>query len=70
MKEYTVYILRSQKDGKRYIGLTNDFVRRFSEHQYGKVKSTSQRRPLDIIHALQALIRGVNIAYKKIYGIF
>lgn len=42
---YYVYILKSTKDNKHYIGSTNDLKRRFKEHQLGKVDSTKSRRP-------------------------
>ena len=47
---YYVYILRSQKDGRRYIGMTSDIDRRLSEHNAGLVNSTKNRRPLELIH--------------------
>jgi putative endonuclease len=49
-KEYFVYILRSERDGRRYIGYTADLERRLSEHQSGLVKSTKFRRPLKLVH--------------------
>ncbi|MBI5476194.1 MAG: GIY-YIG nuclease family protein [Ignavibacteriales bacterium] len=42
---YTVYVLRSLSDVKRYIGMTNDLHRRIREHNSGKVFSTKSRRP-------------------------
>ena len=45
-----VYILHSLKDYKRYIGMTSDIQRRIFEHNQGLVKSTRNRRPLDIIY--------------------
>ncbi|HEX2867217.1 MAG TPA: GIY-YIG nuclease family protein [Ignavibacteriales bacterium] len=47
---FYVYVLRSQKDNKRYIGFTDNLERRFSEHNRGIVKSTRSRRPLDLIY--------------------
>ena len=47
---YIVYILKSCKDQKRYIGVTQDLRRRIFEHNGGKVKSTKNRRPLELIH--------------------
>lgn len=47
---YYVYILKSLKDSKRYIGMTSDLNRRLSEHNSGKVKSTKNRRPLELIY--------------------
>ena len=47
---YWVYILKSLKDSKRYIGFTNDLTRRINEHNSGLVKSTKNRKPLILIH--------------------
>ncbi|HCY75965.1 MAG TPA: excinuclease ABC subunit C [Ignavibacteriales bacterium] len=47
---FYVYILLSNKDNKRYIGMTSDIQRRIFEHNSGLVKSTRNRRPLDIVH--------------------
>jgi len=33
---FYVYILKSEKDGKLYIGYTNDLKRRLEEHNSGK----------------------------------
>lgn len=45
-----VYVLHSQRDGKLYIGCTNDLRRRLSEHNDGLVESTKQRVPLKLIY--------------------
>ena len=50
MKFFYVYILKSLKDGKFYIGLTADLERRVSEHQNGKNISTSKRLPVELIY--------------------
>ena len=47
---YTVYILKSSKDNKRYIGCTRNILRRLDEHNNGLVKSTRNRRPLELIY--------------------
>ena len=47
---FTVYILRSEKDNKRYIGVTSDLKERLFEHRNGLVKSTRHRRPFNLIH--------------------
>jgi len=47
---WTVYILRSEKDGKYYIGCTNNLKRRLSEHNAGYVSSTRSRNPLRLVH--------------------
>ena len=45
---YYVYILKSLKDEKLYIGSTNNLKRRFSEHNNGFNRSTKARRPFEI----------------------
>lgn len=47
---FYVYVLKSKKDGKLYIGFTSDLRLRFQEHNNGKVKSTCYRRPLELIY--------------------
>jgi predicted GIY-YIG superfamily endonuclease len=41
-----VYILKSVKDGRLYVGSTDDLKRRFKEHENGLCASTRHRRPL------------------------
>ncbi|OGY43021.1 MAG: hypothetical protein A2729_05660 [Candidatus Buchananbacteria bacterium RIFCSPHIGHO2_01_FULL_39_14] len=43
---YYVYILKSQKDGKLYIGYTNNLKVRLEKHNQGKSFSTKRRGPL------------------------
>ncbi|MEK7549741.1 MAG: GIY-YIG nuclease family protein [Patescibacteria group bacterium] len=45
-----VYLLQSKKDGKLYIGSTDDLKRRIVEHSSGRVISTKNRRPLDLVY--------------------
>jgi len=47
---YYVYLLYSEKDGKFYTGSTNELKRRLREHSSGNVKSTKNRRPLQLIY--------------------
>jgi putative endonuclease len=53
-----VYVLKSLKDLKLYIGKTANLKRRFNEHQKGKVKSTKNRRPLSLIFYEAFAIKG------------
>lgn len=46
---YSVYILQSLKDNKTYVGYTNDFERRFKEHNSGQSKSTKHRNPFKLL---------------------
>lgn len=47
---FYVYILKSKKDNKAYIGSTNDLRSRVKLHNNGKVYSTRLRRPLSLIY--------------------
>jgi len=47
---YYNYVLKSKKDGKRYIGFTNDLKKRLIEHNKGLNKSTKNRGPFEIIY--------------------
>ncbi|MBW7960228.1 GIY-YIG nuclease family protein [Patescibacteria group bacterium] len=47
---YYLYVLRSLKDKKLYIGRTTDLVRRFKEHQSGRNLSTKGRAPFKLIY--------------------
>ncbi|MEK6570515.1 MAG: GIY-YIG nuclease family protein, partial [Bacteroidota bacterium] len=47
---FYVYVLRSLKDGKLYIGQTNNLQERLLRHNHGRVKSTKGRRPLQLIY--------------------
>lgn len=46
---YEVYVLQSIKDKRTYIGYTNNFERRLSEHNSGKSKSTKYRAPFKLL---------------------
>lgn len=47
---YCVYVLQSKKDNKLYIGYTENLENRFSLHLNGRVLSTKNRRPLELIY--------------------
>ena len=47
---YYTYILFGEKDGKLYIGCTNDLQKRVGLHNDGKVEATRLRRPLKLIY--------------------
>ncbi|MQY80115.1 MAG: GIY-YIG nuclease family protein [Bacteroidetes bacterium] len=47
---FYVYVLRSEKDNKLYVGYTSDLMKRFEQHNNGKVKSTRERKPLKLIY--------------------
>ncbi len=47
---FYTYILRSKKTGKLYKGSTEDLRSRISRHNAGKVKSTKNGRPWELLH--------------------
>jgi len=64
---YVVYILKSTKDRKRYIGVTADLKRRLFEHGQGLVKSTKNRRPLEVIHKEEFESKSAALQREKFY---
>ena len=79
---FSVYILKSLKDGKFYIGQTANIPSRLEYHLRGHVKATRNRRPLELIYnesfetRAQAMIREKYLkslkggqAFKKILGL-
>ena len=48
--EYFVYILRSLKDHKYYIGSTSNVEDRLSYHNSGRQKSTKSRIPFELVY--------------------
>jgi len=52
-----IYVLKSKKDLKRYIGLTNNLESRISLHNNGKVESTKNRRPLELLYYEEIEVR-------------
>lgn len=47
---FYVYLLKSKKDEKLYIGFTNDLRRRIQEHNSGLNESTKFRRPFELVY--------------------
>ncbi len=45
---FYVYVLRSLKTGRRYVGQTNDLWRRFQEHESGMTESIKHQTPFAI----------------------
>ena len=44
-----VYILKSKRDNRYYVGSTNDVKRRLFQHRAGKVYSTRRMLPVKLI---------------------
>jgi len=47
---YYIYILKSLKDNNFYTGYTSNLKNRLDEHNKGKVISTKNRLPLELIY--------------------
>lgn len=47
---FYVYVLRSERDKKNYVGYTKNLKLRFKRHSEGFVASTKDRRPLELIY--------------------
>jgi putative endonuclease len=43
-----VYVLRSLKDSKRYVGLSRSVEHRLTQHNRGEVRATRRRRPFEL----------------------
>ena len=47
---YYTYVLRSLRDKNFYTGFTNNLKLRFEQHNKGRVESTEDRRPFELIY--------------------
>jgi len=47
---FYVYILKSNKDNKLYIGYSNNLRKRVKEHNLGLVRATKARIPLHLVY--------------------
>jgi putative endonuclease len=47
---FYVYVIKSIKDKRIYVGHTNDLKERFKQHNNGQVKSTKSRKPFELIY--------------------
>lgn len=47
---YYVYILKSERDNKIYIGSTSNLKKRLKQHSDGRVEATHYRLPLELVY--------------------
>jgi putative endonuclease len=47
---FFVYVLRSVRNGQRYVGFCQDLVQRLGQHNAGITKSTKNRGPWELVH--------------------
>jgi putative endonuclease len=64
---YYVYVLRSLKDHKRYIGSTDNLLKRVDEHNDALVKSTKNRRPLVLIYSEEFVLRSEALKRERFF---
>ncbi len=50
---FYIYILKSLKDDRTYVGYTDNLSRRLAEHNSGKNIATKNRRPLELLFSEQ-----------------
>jgi putative endonuclease len=62
-----VYILFSKKDGKLYVGRTDNIEKRLTEHSEGRVRSTKNRRPLKLIYFEAFFLKKSAIKQEALY---
>ena len=64
---FFVYVLRSQRDGELYIGLTQDVARRLQQHNVGHERTTRARRPFVLVLSERFETREAARAREKYY---
>lgn len=50
MNTYSVYVLQSKKDGRLYVGMSQDVRNRLAEHNAGYTTSTKGYRPWMLVY--------------------
>ena len=62
---YYIYVLRSLKNGRRYVGYTNNLERRLKEHNNGQSTYTKLTKPFVMIYHEQLSSRQEAIKREK-----
>ncbi|MBD77843.1 MAG: endonuclease [Crocinitomicaceae bacterium] len=52
-----IYAIKSEKDGRIYVGMSMDYQKRVIEHNSGKTKSTKGYLPWKLIYVERVLTR-------------
>lgn len=61
-----VYVLKSKKDNKFYVGYTKNLKLRFEQHNKGLVTSTNNRRPLILLY-YEACLSQKDVTHREKY---
>jgi putative endonuclease len=64
---FYTYVLKSLKDNKLYVGWTDNLQKRIQSHNNGKVNSTKNRRPLELIYVEAGRIKEKAIKREKYF---
>ncbi len=62
---YYVYILKSLKDGSKYIGQTRSIENRLEEHNRGYVTSTANKKPFKLVSYIAVENRNFALKLEK-----
>jgi putative endonuclease len=65
--KYFVYAIKSEIDGRFYVGFSLDVIKRLNEHNSGKTKSTKGFRPWKIIFTQNCNTRAEARQLEKYY---
>lgn len=64
---YYTYVLKSGKDGKLYVGWTDNLKYRVDQHNKGMVEATKYRRPLTLEYYEACKTKSKAIAREKYF---
>ncbi len=62
---YYVYVIQSNKDKQFYTGFTRDLQNRLQEHNAGRVPSTKERVPFELVYYEACLNEQDGLAREK-----
>jgi len=62
---FYTYVLKSVNYSNRYVGFTENINKRLAEHNRGKCRYTSGRRPWKLVYSEEYLTRGESVAREK-----
>ena len=64
---YYTYVLKSLKDGKLYVGYSENLKKRINEHNSGLVEATKNRRPFILVYYEACLDKDKAICREKYF---
>ncbi len=64
-EQYWVYVLKSHKDHKYYIGSTSDVAARLQFHNSGLQRSTRHRIPFELVYKEECASKSIALLREK-----